>query len=349
MHIHRLFLALGIIASTLYSNTYANEPHSIAQEYASLMATDNVGGKRRALKNPLFQALASIVDKIQASDAVSNATTWASIKNSILLHVNPGYFIIDDSLLWLSPERAPKLNELVNSLAHKMAIKPPVIFTPINKKLHNALSVAFGKDASEIIIDEVVVCNLSLAELTAVLAHELAHVKHDRSIKTLRITAFTHMLLPLLISGLYIHYTNGIGKTCSSTLSFIKHLIILTTIQASVTYIIEYFLNKHVMQQFEYEADATAALVTHDDQALTSALNSLQRHAQLNTPDEIEFLQEQIALIEKQHPTIARTLTIIIETACKQVTENSTHPSNEDRADAIKLLLSKETCSANLV
>ena len=201
---------------------------------------------------------------------------WAVIITVISLIVSP-HLSPKVILRWyaakpLIPHQVPDLYAALQELAQRAGLsRPPVIYY-VPTKMLNAFTTG-SPDNAAIAITDGLLNTLSMRELNAVIAHEVAHLKNnDLWIMNLsdtinRVTYFFSMFgqfllflnLPLwLASG---HHVSWVG---------ILVLIFAPTIGA--------LLQLALSRTREFDADLDAALLTGDPEGLASALTKMERY-----------------------------------------------------------------------
>ena len=93
-------------------------------------------------------------------------------------------------MVMITPERAPKIYALVESIADKLALKMPLLYFRKdecckNKPFFNPLIIGFLQSTSALCLGEKLLQTTSMDELKFVIAHELSHVKNRHKIKGL--------------------------------------------------------------------------------------------------------------------------------------------------------------------
>ena len=172
----------------------------------------------------------------------------------------------------MSPHQAPDLYAALQEFAQRAGLpRPPVIYC-VPTKMLNVFTTG-SPDNAAIAITDGLLNTLSMRELNAVIAHEVAHLKNnDLWIMNLsdtisRVTSFFSMSghfllllnLPLLLaSG---HHVSWVGIL---VLIFAPTIVVMLQLALSRTR--------------EIDADLYAALLTGDPEGLTSALTKMERY-----------------------------------------------------------------------
>jgi heat shock protein HtpX len=170
----------------------------------------------------------------------------------------------------VSPEGAPTLYKLVRSLSERADLPrlPQLYYIPSSAM--NAFSVGTRQDAALGITDGML-RGLTQRELVGVLAHEIAHIR-DNDMRVMgfadiisRITGFLARMgqlllffnLPMLLMG-------------RPTISWFGVLLLIAA--PTVTGLLQLGLSR----TREFQADLTAARLTHDPEGLAGALRKLE-------------------------------------------------------------------------
>ncbi len=194
----------------------------------------------------------------------------------------------------LEPQEAPALYQAVGELARRADLPRTPKLYYVRSSIMNAFAVG-NSDQAAIAVTDGLLRTLSLRELTAVLAHEISHVRNnDMWVMGLadvisRITSLFSLLgqvllllyLPLLFAGYHLAW----GP------------VLLLVGAPSISALLQLALSR----SREYDADMDGALLSGDPRALASALNKMERY-QGN-------LFERIFLPGRRdpHPSLLRT------------------------------------------
>ena len=138
----------------------------------------------------------------------------------------------------------------------------------------NAFFAGFGKN-KRIALFDTLIENHSVAELVAVLAHEIGHFKMKHIVQTMVIgivqTGVMFFLIGLFLENAQLFAAFGVEKT-SVYLSIIFFTFLFKPVSKLLSVLMSIFSRKN-----EFEADAYAAKVTGDAGSLISALKKLSR------------------------------------------------------------------------
>ena len=164
----------------------------------------------------------------------------------------------------------------------------------------NAYFTGIGK-ARRIVLFDTLIQQLSVAELTAVLAHEIGHYKKKHIIKFLAISvAFTFAgfyILNLVIDWDPMYQAFSLGVPSRA-----KGLIVISLIAGSFTFWMEPLMNR-LSRKHEYEADAYAVEQTGSAEPMQGALLKLHEKNLSNlTPHPL------FSAYHYSHPTLVERL-----------------------------------------
>jgi len=136
----------------------------------------------------------------------------------------------------------------------------------------NAFFAGFGKH-KRIVLFDTLIAQHTVAELVAVLAHEMGHYK-KKHIQKMLVAGIVHVGLMFFLMSLFISYQGLFDAFFVENKSVYAGLIFFSMLFSPI----EFFLGI-IMQWFsrknEYEADRFAVETTEDHHALTDALKKL--------------------------------------------------------------------------
>jgi len=161
----------------------------------------------------------------------------------------------------VSREQAPGLHKSVDSLAAKAGMPKPRVYV-IPGETPNAFATGRNEDHAAVAVTSGILKILNRDELEGVLAHELAHIRHqDILISTMAATVASAVVL---LSRWAVFFGNDEGKGMVPTIA----MAIIAPIAATV-------IQMAISRSREYEADAGSAQVTGKPEALAGALRKL--------------------------------------------------------------------------
>lgn len=172
----------------------------------------------------------------------------------------------------ITPREQPDLHAILAELADRAGLPRPPHLVYIPSRMIQAFTVEL-QEGPAIAVTDGLLRGLNAREIAAVLAHEIAHVRHgDIRIMTIadvvtKLTstfAFAGMALVLISLPLYL-----MGAAPAPWLA-----VLLLVAAPTVAVLLQLALSR----AREYDADHTAAVLSGDPQALASALVMLERY-----------------------------------------------------------------------
>jgi len=204
------------------------------------------------------------------------AAWWAAVAVGIGLlfgpQISPTLVLRMYKAQQLDMDTAPQLHSIVTQLAGRAGLMRAPSLYYIPSRMMNAFAVG-GRDDSAIGVTDGLLRNLTVRQLSGVLAHEIAHISHhdirvmglaDLVSRLTRVLSLTGQLLlifglPMWLMGTYDIPILGIGL-----------LIFAPTISS--------LMQLALSRAREFNADLNAARITGDPQGLASALAKLERY-----------------------------------------------------------------------
>lgn len=180
----------------------------------------------------------------------------------------------------------PEIYRLVENLCITRGLPVPAIYI-INDSSLNAFATGRDPEHAIIALTSGIIQKLDKAELEGVIAHELAHVE-NRDIRLMLlivagISFFT--LLAEICFRMAASSSRRSGKDKGNNAVFFLVIGIMLTIYG---YIVAPLIRLAVSRQREYQADATAALMTRNPGALASALRKISADPRVEALDNRE-------------------------------------------------------------
>lgn len=203
--------------------------------------------------------------------------TWAVIIGGILLffsqRISPQWVLNMYKAKPITPQQAPSLHRINHALAQRAQLANPPQLYYIPTKVMNAFAVG-RREAAAIAVTDGLLRNLTMQELTAVLAHEMSHVQNN----DMRVMAFADVISRVtnLFSsiGKFLLIVNlplfVMGQRTISWLA-VALLILAPTIIG--------LLQLALSRTREYDADLDAMQLTGDPDSLISALKKLEHYS----------------------------------------------------------------------
>ncbi len=191
----------------------------------------------------------------------------------------------------------------------------PKVFV-IHADYMNAFASGYSEKSAMVAITTGLISKLNRAEIQAVLAHEISHIKH----MDIKITLFLGVLsnLMLMAVDLLFHLFRFKGKDSQGNAASIA-MIVIFCLKLFLP-IITTIMNLYMSRTREYMADAGAVKLTRDNEAMASALLKIHHNY-----DENEYEDEGIYVRQAAY----------IYNPLKKLDLFSTHPSLENRLNAL--------------
>ncbi|MCK4608486.1 MAG: zinc metalloprotease HtpX [Gammaproteobacteria bacterium] len=199
----------------------------------------------------------------------------------------------------------------------------------------NAFASGYSEKSAMIAITRGLLQKLNRAELQAVMAHELNHIRHHDIKLTLMASVLSNIMLIVVDIMFYSVIFSGGRRDRDNRLAVV--IIILRFLLPFITVILMLYLSR----TREYMADAGAVELTRDNTPLANALLKIQNDHQEN---KAEYGAEYI---KTPHEDVRRAAYIFdpiqagVEPAKSISTMFSTHPSIKDRLKALGVTIPK--------
>jgi heat shock protein HtpX len=208
---------------------------------------------------------------------------------------------------------APDLVNLVHGLAQRAGLPPPRVYV-IENDQPNAFATGRNPENAAVAVHTGLVRMLSREELSGVIAHELAHIKH-RDTLTMTVTAtLAGAISSIAHWGMFMggnRNNNGLGVIGSIALAILAPMAAMVVQMA-------------ISRSREYEADRLGAEIAGNPRWLATALAKISGAA--------EHIPNETA---EEHPAMAHMF--IVNPLTGQGMDNlfSTHPNVENRIAAL--------------
>ena len=171
----------------------------------------------------------------------------------------------------LTPREAPELHAMAASLAERAGIPTPRLYY-LPSRLINAFAVGRRRDAA-IAVSDALLRRLTPAEVHAVLAHEVSHIRHGDMWVMGLADLFSRMTGTLSTIGQILLIINlPLLLFSTYTVSWIAIALLLFAPLVSA------LLQLALSRAREHDADLGAAALTGDPRALASALARMERY-----------------------------------------------------------------------
>ena len=197
--------------------------------------------------------------------------TGVVILYSVGPKMSPAIYLKFSSGRRLSPEEAPRLYSILQSLAQRAELpRLPVLFY-----LPTDTMVAFTvgpRDNAAIAISEGLMRGLSRQELAAVLAHEISHIRHN-DIRTMAFAGMVSQMTSMLSIFGQIMLILSLPVILAGQVVVSWTAVLLLIFSPTLSSLIQLALSR----AREYNADMSAAELTGNPEPLASALAKIDR------------------------------------------------------------------------
>lgn len=346
-------ILLSILASAVFTCGSAQKTTNLdidarkaCKEVLDIRQTDLDLKQRLNIKDKYIKQLADSIER--AFVYADNDSSFGKLLDFIFYSIFGGALASSDlkGLVHLSPDKAPRINEIAQELATKFDMPQPPIFLALKKDLFNAMATSFSVNKSMVIVGQDLLEKIDDNELRSVLAHEFSHIYRGHQTKIL-LAALTMFVGSYFIIK-QIQGALGVEKRIDEEIikpGFIsKRNLDILLVTVSIIFI---YLNNEIMLMFsrhcEKEADNDALRVTSDPDSFISCEETfkaefLQKIDQ--TKEYQSLLHTRLALLSEKSPWIAKFYkwhldSYVVDTINMYKnaisSENGTHPSVESR------------------
>jgi len=214
------------------------------------------------------------------------------------------------------PGQAPGLHAMIERLCIQADLPKPKIAVA-DTRVPNAFALGRSQKAATVCATTGIMNALSPAELEAVMAHELAHVK-NRDVLIMTIASFFASVAAMMTQFGFF-FGGGMSSNREGGPAFLVVLLVSLAV-----YVISFFLMLALSRYREFAADRGAALVTGRPSALSSAL--------LKVSDEMRRVPQQDLRAAGEMNAF-----FIVPTSVKGALQTifSTHPPMEKRIERL--------------
>ncbi|MGI6610271.1 MAG: zinc metalloprotease HtpX [Limnochordia bacterium] len=170
----------------------------------------------------------------------------------------------------VTPAQEPELHATLERLS-AMADMPTPRLAVMETDVPNAFATGRSPRHSAVAVTRGLMRRLSSAELEAVLAHELSHIKH-RDVAVMTFASFFATVASLIVQNIYyMRRFSRVGGRRDERSSR-GAAVVLVWLAALVVWVISYFLIRALSRYREFAADRGAAVLTGSPANLMSGL-----------------------------------------------------------------------------
>jgi len=227
----------------------------------------------------------------------------------------------------LTRENAQDIIRIVENLAITAGLPMPKVYA-INDEALNAFATGRDPEHSYVVLTKGIINKLEKPELEGVIAHELSHIR-NRDIRLMLIMilciSFATVVAELLLRFALLSRGGGNSKNRGNQQLF---LFILAMVFYLYGYLVAPLIKLAVSRTREFQADASAALMTRNPQGLIGALKKISGNSMV---DKLKDKQTMAAMCivtplspEKQNSFFSKISGLF-----------ATHPPIEERIKAL--------------
>ncbi|MDR1259908.1 MAG: M48 family metallopeptidase [Endomicrobium sp.] len=285
----------------------------------------------------LLTSMIIIHDSNQSYSSIANKTAieilpFALIISILWIFIN--YFIGQKFILSttksfeLTAKNAPEIMHIVKNVAVAAGLSMPKVYV-INDSALNAFATGRNPKHSCIALTKGIIDKLDRKELEGVIAHEIAHIK-NKDTKLMLIT-ITCIGFATIISELLLHRTLTFRTKNSKNNSIQLLLFSFAIIFYIYGYLLAPLIKLALSRTREFQADATAAIITQNPQGLINALKKISSNPmvkQLNNRKIISMICIANPLLKKNQNSLFLKISGLF----------ATHPTITDRIIALEAM-----------
>lgn len=212
----------------------------------------------------------------------------------------------------LTRAQAPELYNLLENLCISRGIPMPALYL-MDTPAMNAFASGIDRKSYSITVTRGLLENLDEREVQAVLGHELTHIM-NADVRLLIVSVIFVGILSFLSQMAVRNLAYGRRSRDQGLAIFIGMIIL------AIGYVLAILIRFALSRRREFMADAGSVALTKDPQAMISALQKISGHA------EVEDVPSEVKSMFIDNPASFTSLF-------------ATHPSIEDRIDALRRLM----------
>lgn len=212
----------------------------------------------------------------------------------------------------VSMQEQPRLHSTIEEVAAQAGMPKPKVYL-IQNDTPNAFATGRNPQHAAVAVTTGIMSLLNERELRGVLGHELGHVKNRDILTSSIVATIAGAISMLAFISLFFRNSRSPYAVLAFLLAWIIAPLAAGLIRAAIS------------RTREYQADVTGAEVTHDPEALASALEKLEQGVAAR-PMEATPIAESVAHLYIVHPFRAGGIANLF----------STHPPIEDRVRRLR-------------
>jgi heat shock protein HtpX len=226
-------------------------------------------------------------------------------------------------------QQEPELYNLLENLCISRGMRMPKLQV-METRVMNAYAAGVSESQYTIAVTRGLLNGLTRDEVEAVLAHELAHIQH-RDVRLMMVTTVFVGVFSLVLEIIMNAFSNNSmpvprfkmsgggsssggkgGKNAGGMIAVAIVLIIIALIILALVKFLGFLTQMAISRTREFMADAQAAILTQNPEAMISALQKISRHSEMrNTPDDLRamFIDNPMSSFGdafSTHPSIKR-------------------------------------------
>lgn len=223
----------------------------------------------------------------------------------------------------LTRKEAPEIYNMLENLCIERGETPPklnIIETPAM----NAFASGLRESQYTVTLTRGIIERLDPAELRAVIAHELSHIR-NRDVRLLIISVIFVGIFSFVGEMLFRsmfrtgRWTGGYSRGRNGDSRGGGVIILAAIAIVAVSYILALVIRFAISRKREYLADAGAVDLTKDPDAMISALQKISGHSDMDAPNDVQQMcidnDNAFAGIFMTHPPIEKRIKALVEYA----------------------------------
>jgi heat shock protein HtpX len=230
----------------------------------------------------------------------------------------------------LNKQNASEVLKIVEDIAITSGLPTPKVYS-INDIGMNAFATGRNPKHSYIVLTKGIINGLEKSELEGVIAHEMAHIG-NKDIKIMLIMvvciSFATVIAEILLRVSFVAKTNSSKNNNAVVQMF---LLIIAISLYVYGYLVAPLIKLAVSRTREFQADATAALITRNPQGLICALEKISGHSVVKSLSDKQAMSPMCIaspLVKNKQNTFFSKISGLF----------FTHPPIEERIKALKVM-----------